>query len=58
MTLYNVIQENIDKLDWFSLSFNNNAIHLLEQNPDKINWKELSINKNESLWRDNSFVLK
>lgn len=35
-----------DKLDWFGLSINTNAIHLLEMNPDKIIWEALSMNEN------------
>ena len=34
------------KIDWFCLSLNPNAIHLLEKNPDKINWCHLSSNPN------------
>ena len=34
------------KLDWFYLSKNPNAIHLLGQNIDKINWRWLSENPN------------
>ncbi len=33
----------LDKLDWFWLSANSAAIHLLEQNPDKIYWHQLSL---------------
>jgi len=29
---------NINKLNWYELSKNPNAIQFLEQNPDKINW--------------------
>ena len=36
----------IDKLDWYCLSGNPNAIHLMEQNPDKIDWIYLSQNPN------------
>jgi len=35
---------DIDKIDWFWLSKNTNAIHLLEKNMDKINWSMLSGN--------------
>lgn len=38
------IDEN--KLNWSTLSSNENAIHLLEANPDKINWNWLSYNSN------------
>ena len=58
MSLYNIIQENLDKINWDKLSKNPNALGLLTENIDKINWKELSSNENESLWKDNSYVLK
>ena len=32
----------LEKLDWFGLSQNPAAIHILEQNPDKIDWQFLS----------------
>ena len=35
---------DIKKLNWFNLSRNPNAIHLLEQNQDKIDWYMLSRN--------------
>ena len=35
-----------ERLDWFWLSKNPNAISLLEQNIEKINWRHLSINPN------------
>ena len=35
-----------DKINWYWLSANSNAIHLLEQNPNKINWNSLSLNPN------------
>ena len=37
---------DINKLNWYGLSSNPNAIHLLEQNRDKINWVGLSRNPN------------
>ena len=37
---------DVNKLNWYSLSQNPNAIYLLEQNQDKINWDYLSLNKN------------
>ena len=58
MSLNNIIQENIDKLNWKYLSKNPNAIHLLEENLDKIDWNELSLNTNENLWNENIYVLK
>jgi hypothetical protein len=36
----------MDKIDWFMLSLNTNAIRLLEQNLDKIDWIMLSYNPN------------
>jgi len=33
-------------VDWFGLSSNPNAIHILEKNLDKVEWGELSINPN------------
>ena len=36
--------ENQDKIDWYYLSSNPNAISILEQNLDKINWIQLSEN--------------
>ena len=38
--------ENPDKINWYYLSFNKNAIKLIEENLDKINWEYLSLNKN------------
>jgi hypothetical protein len=35
---------NIERLDWFYLCLNPNAIHLLEENIDKIDWYSLSRN--------------
>ena len=37
---------NVEKLDWYWLSYNPDAIHLLEQNQDKIDWYFLSRNEN------------
>src|SRR2546429_686022 len=39
----NIVDQNIN---WWALSTNPNAIHLLEKNPDKINWYGLSWNAN------------
>jgi hypothetical protein len=33
-----------EKIDWYYLSMNTNAIHLLEQNQDRINWNKFSRN--------------
>ena len=35
-----------DNINWFLLSSNPSAIHLLEQNLDKIDWEKLSGNPN------------
>ena len=36
----------MDKVDWYSLTFNPNAIHILEKNLDKVYWYWLSLNPN------------
>ena len=41
-----LLEQNIDKINWFYLSQNLNAIHLLEQNLDKVDWTYLSENPN------------
>jgi hypothetical protein len=41
-----IYKEVNDKISWWNLSFNLNAIHLLEKNPMKINWTGLSLNPN------------
>jgi hypothetical protein len=33
-------------VDWYELSYNKNAIHILENNLDKVDWKMLSYNPN------------
>ena len=38
------LEQNLDKIDWWWLSRNPAAIHLLEKNPDKISWLWLSEN--------------
>ena len=38
-----------DTINWYTLSSNPNAIHLLEQNFDKIDWDRLSSNPNAIL---------
>ena len=43
-----MLEQNQYKINWFCLSQNENAIHLLEQNQDKINWDRLS--KNSSIF--------
>ena len=35
-----------DNLDWYGLSGNSNALHMLEANPMKIDWDLLSFNPN------------
>jgi hypothetical protein len=40
------LEKHIDKIDWYRLSSNYNAIHLLRANMSKINWSQLSRNKN------------
>jgi hypothetical protein len=44
--LMDIIEQNMDKIDWCSLSMNYNAIHILEQNMDKIVIYNLFHNKN------------
>jgi hypothetical protein len=39
-----IIEENLDKVDWDELSTNALAIHILEQNREKINWNNISMN--------------
>lgn len=45
-----IIIEEIEKkmkwIDWFSLSSNKNAIHIIERNIDKINWNTICKNEN------------
>jgi hypothetical protein len=43
-----LIEKNIDKINWTRLSYNPNAIHILEKNKDKIDWGYLS--KNPSIF--------
>jgi hypothetical protein len=38
--------KNPDKIAWFFLSLNPNAIHLLEKNPNRIAWSSLPMNPN------------
>jgi len=44
--LMDIIEQNMDKMNWVSLSKNYNAIHILEKNLDKINIHNLCQNKN------------
>ena len=41
-----LIEKNIDKINFSYLSYNPNAIHLLKKNSQKIDWIFLSGNKN------------
>ena len=41
-----MLEKYPDKINWYNLSSNPNAIRILEQNPDKINWWHLSKNRN------------
>lgn len=41
-----LLKHHPKRVDWFGLSMNPNAIHLLEQNPTKIEWFALSFNPN------------
>ena len=40
-----ILEQNWNRINWYILSFNENAIHLLKDY-DKINWSFLSKNKN------------
>jgi hypothetical protein len=52
----NILENNLDKIDWCYLSENPNAIHILEKNIDKINWNFLcSNNYNAHLLLKNNF---
>jgi hypothetical protein len=44
--LIDIIEQNMDKIDWNLLSENYNAIHILEKNLEKINSNNLQSNKN------------
>ena len=44
MSFFNWIQ--VKKINWFELSKNPNAIHILENNLDKVYWNYLSYNQN------------
>lgn len=39
-----ILEKNLDKVDWNKLSSNPAALHILENNPDKISWYHLSHN--------------
>jgi hypothetical protein len=38
------LEKKINKINWYGLSLNSNAIHILEKNINKINWILLSFN--------------
>jgi hypothetical protein len=40
-----ILEQNLDKVDWYCLSRNPNAIHILEHNLDKIDWSDIWENK-------------
>ena len=40
------LEKHIDKIDWWELSINPNAISILEKNLDKVSWNWLSCNEN------------
>jgi hypothetical protein len=44
--LINIIEQNMDKINWCGLSSNYNAIHILEKNIDKIDITWVYENKN------------
>jgi hypothetical protein len=44
--LIDIIEQNMDNINWNGLSYNYNAIHLLEKNLEKINETSLCMNKN------------
>lgn len=35
------IGKNLDKVNWFNLSENTDAIYILEKNIDKVNWNRI-----------------
>jgi len=39
-----IIEKNIDKVNWQTLSYNNKAMHILEKMPNNIDWERLSEN--------------
>ena len=40
------MEKNLDKVDWYYLSLNPNAIPILEKNLDNVDWSRLSRNPN------------
>jgi hypothetical protein len=51
-----LLKANPEKIEWYYLSFNPNAIDLLEAKPDKINWVYLSANP--SIFEFGGYLLK
>jgi len=41
-----MLEKNLDKVDWYMLSENPNAIHIFEKNMDKVDWNWLSQSPN------------
>ena len=37
---------DINKIEWYALSVNKNALNILNENQDKINWNNLNFNEN------------
>ena len=46
----------LDKVDWYMLSGNPNAIPILEKNLDKVNWGWLCVNPNAHLLETTSLA--
>ena len=46
MNAVSILEKNLEKINWTTLSSNINAISILEKNQDKIDWKILSGNPN------------
>jgi hypothetical protein len=38
-----ILERNLEKIDWYNLSINENSISIFENHKDKINWLNLSI---------------
>ena len=41
-----ILEKNLDRVDWNMLSENPNAIHILAENLHKVDWYDLSCNPN------------
>ena len=48
--MIDILQNNLDKINWEKLSQNGMALNILQNNTDKINWCNLS--KNPSIFTD------